>query len=272
VAPDDVAAAGLARELLGYLPAQLGERTPRAPSRPPLAGDPGDCVPREHRRAYDVRSVIERVVDDGELLEVAPGWARNLVCGFARIDGRSVGIVANQPRWLGGVLDAESSQKGARFVSQCDKFGIPLVVLVDTPGYMPGTRQESAGVIRFGATLVHAFAEASVPRVTVVLRKAFGGAYITMNSKDLGADYVFAWPEAEMGVMAAASAVGLIHRRELAAADDPQALRSHLQARYEEDHLQSASAARTGYVDELIQSYETRERLAWALESLAGGR
>ncbi|MEA2144726.1 MAG: hypothetical protein QOG59_313, partial [Solirubrobacteraceae bacterium] len=174
--------------------------------------------------------------------------------------------------WLGGVLDASSSQKGARFVSQCDKFGIPLVVLVDTPGYMPGTRQESAGVIRFGATLVHAFAQATVARITVVLRKAFGGAYITMNSKDLGADYVFAWPEAEIGVMAAASAVGLIHRRELADASDPVALRSHLQARYEEEHLQSATAARTGYVDELIEPRDTRERLAWALESLAGGR
>jgi len=272
VAPDDFAAADLARELLGYLPAQLGDRAPRAVPRSPQPGDPGDCVPDEHRRVYDVRSVIARLVDGGEMLEVSAGWARNLVCAFARIDGRSVGVIANQPRWLGGVLDAESSQKGARFVNQCDKFGIPLVVLVDTPGYMPGSRQESAGVIRFGATLVHAFAQATVPRVTVVLRKAFGGAYITMNSKDLGADYVFAWPQAEIGVMAAASAVGLIHRRELAAAPDPDQLRSHLQARYEEDHLQSETAARTGYVDELIAPAHTRERLAWALESLAGGR
>jgi acetyl-CoA carboxylase carboxyltransferase component len=272
VASDDFAAAGLARELLAYLPAQLGDRAPRAASRPPRAGDPGEQVPREHRRAYDVREVIARLVDGGELFEVSGGWARNLVTGFARIDGRSVGVIANQPRWLGGVLDASSSQKGARFVSQCDKFGIPLVVLVDTPGYMPGTRQESAGVIRFGATLVHAFAQATVARITVVLRKAFGGAYITMNSKDLGADYVFAWPEAEIGVMAAASAVGLIHRRELADAQDPVALRSHLQERYEEEHLQSATAARTGYVDELIEPRDTRERLAWALESLAGGR
>jgi acetyl-CoA carboxylase carboxyltransferase component len=272
VSADDFAAAGLARDLLSYLPAQAGTRAPRAMPEPPHPGDPGECVPSEHRRAYDVRSVIGRIADGGELLEVSAGWARNLVTGFARIDGRSVGVIANQPRWLGGVLDAESSQKGARFVSQCDKFGIPLVVLVDTPGYMPGTRQESAGVIRFGATLVHAFAQATVPRVTVVLRKAFGGAYITMNSKDLGADYVFAWPGAEIGVMAAASAVGLIHRRELAAAEDPDALRSHLQTRYEEEHLQSATAARTGYVDELIEPFETRERLAWALESLAGGR
>jgi acetyl-CoA carboxylase carboxyltransferase component len=272
VAADDFAAAGLARDLLAYLPAQLGERPPRAIPRPPHPGDPGDQVPAEHRRAYDVRAVIARLVDGGDLFEVSGGWARNLVTGFARIDGRSVGVIANQPRWLGGVLDAASSQKGARFVSQCDKFGIPLVVLVDTPGYMPGTRQESAGVIRFGATLVHAFAEATVARITVVLRKAFGGAYITMNSKDLGADYVFAWPNAEIGVMAAASAVGLIHRRELADAQDPVALRSHLQERYEEEHLQSAAAARTGYVDELIEPRHTRERLAWALESLAGGR
>ncbi len=139
---------------------------------------------------------------------MAAGWARNLVTGMARIDGRPVGVIANQPRYLGGVLDAASSEKGARFVKKCNSFGIPLLVLVDTPGFMPGIRQESAGVIRHGATLVHAFAEATVPRVTLIVRKAFGGAFITMNSKDLGADYVFAWPEAEIGVMGAKPAVG----------------------------------------------------------------
>ncbi len=177
---------------------------------------------------YDVRDVLAGIVDDGRLLEVSSAWARNLVCGFARLDGRSVGVIANQPRYLGGVLDAAASEKGARFVSKCDAFGIPLLVLVDTPGYMPGTRQEGAGVIRHGAGLVHAFAQATVPRITLIVRKAFGGAFIAMNSKDLGADYVFAWPGAEIGVMGARPAVGVIHRRELAVAQDPEAERDRL--------------------------------------------
>ena len=174
------------------------------------------------------------------------GWARNLVTALARIDGRSVGVIANQPRYLGGVLDASCSEKGARFVNKCNSFGIPLLVFVDTPGFMPGTRQESAGVIRLGATLVHAFSEATVPRVTVILRKAFGGAFITMNSKDIGADYVFAWPQAEIGVMGAKPAVGIIHRRELAAADDPEAARETLASRYAESHLRPQVAAAAG--------------------------
>jgi acetyl-CoA carboxylase carboxyltransferase component len=217
-----------------------------------------------------VRDVVACLVDGGELLEVAAGWARNIVTGFARIEGRTVGVIANQPRYLGGVLDADSSQKGAQFVSKCNAFGVPLVVLVDTPGYMPGKRQETAGVIRFGATLVHAFAEATVPRVTVILRKAFGGAFITMNSKDLGADYVFAWPQAELGVMGAKPAVGIIHRRDLAAAEDPEATRERLAAKYAETHLRPEVAAREGYIDELIAPADTRSRLAWALASLAG--
>jgi acetyl-CoA carboxylase carboxyltransferase component len=218
---------------------------------------------------YDVREVIRALVDGGELLEVSAGWARNIVTAFARIDGRTVGVIANQPRYLGGVLCAESSQKGARFVSKCNAFGIPLLVLVDTPGYLPGTRQEAAGVIRFGASLVHAFAEATVPRVTVILRKAFGGAFITMNSKDLGADYVFAWPSAQIGVMGAKPAVGIIHRRELAAASDPDAERERLAQRYEQAQLRPQVAAAAGYVDELIAPAETRSRVAWALGSLS---
>ena len=187
---------------------------------------------------------------------------------FARIDGRTVGVVANQPRYLGGIIDADAAQKGARFVSKCDAFGIPLLVLVDTPGYMPGTRQEAAGVIRFGAGFVHAFASAEVPRVTLILRKAFGGAYITMNSKDLGADYVFAWPNAQVGVMAAKSAVGIIHRRELAAADDPDAARERLAGQYAETQLCPRAAAQAGHIDELILPSRTRARLVWAFRSL----
>jgi acetyl-CoA carboxylase carboxyltransferase component len=268
VADSDVEGAQLARDLLGYLPSRAGAAPLSRRARPAPARDPGDFVPAEGRRVYDVRDVIRCLVDGGELLEVAAGWARSIVTGFARIDGRSVGVIANQPRYLGGVLDADSSQKGARFVAKCNAFGIPLMVLVDTPGYMPGLRQESAGVIRFGATLVHAFAEATVPRVTVILRKAFGGAFITMNSKDLGADYVFAWPQAEIGVMGARPAVGIIHRRELADAADAEATRELLVAEYAQKHLGSEVAARDGYVDERIAPEDTRPRLAWALASV----
>ena len=264
VASSDLDAAHLSRELLSFLTCG------RAAPRPAPVGDPGACVPSEARRVYDVRDVVRCLVDDGALLEVAPGWARNIVTGFARIDGRSVGVIANQPKHLAGVLDVDSSQKGARFVHKCDRFGIPLLVLVDTPGYMPGTQQEAAGVIRFGATLVHAFAEATAPRVTVILRKAFGGAFITMNSKDLGADYVFAWPQAEIGVMGAQPAVGIIHRRELAAADDPDSARAELARTYAEAQLRPQVAAKTGYVDELIAPADTRARLEWAFGSLEG--
>jgi methylmalonyl-CoA decarboxylase subunit alpha len=271
VAPTDANAAYLARELLGYLPRHRGAAPPAKPPRKPLGYDPSDPVPADHRRVYDVRDVIRALVDGGELLEVAAGWARNLVTGFARLDGRTVGLVANQPRYLGGIIDADAAQKGARFVSKCNAFGIPMLVLVDTPGYMPGTRQESAGVIRFGAGFVHAFAEAEVPRVTLIVRKAFGGAYITMNSKDLGADYVLAWPSAQIGVMAARSAVGIIHRRELAAADDPDAARDELAAGYAETQLCPRKAAAGGYIDELIAPSETRSRLVWAFRSLEPG-
>jgi acetyl-CoA carboxylase carboxyltransferase component len=270
VAPSDLDAAYLSRELLGYLPSHRDRAAPLMTPREPSGRDPGSIVPAEARRVYDVRDVIAAIVDGGELLEVSAGWARSIVTGMARIDGRTVGVIANQPKHLGGVLDATSAQKGARFVTKCNAFGIPLLVLVDTPGYMPGTQQEAAGVIRFGASLVHAFAEATVPRVTVILRKAFGGAYITMNSKDLGADYVFAWPQAEIGVMAARSAVGIIHRRELAAADDLGATRDRLAAHYERTQLSPAVAAGSGYVDELIAPAHTRARLAWAYRSLEG--
>jgi acetyl-CoA carboxylase carboxyltransferase component len=270
VAQDDLDAARLVRDLLGYLPSHSGATPPRAAREPADGRDPSAPVPDEPRRVYDVRTVIGALVDGGELLEISAGWARNLVTGMARIDGRPVGVIANQPRYLGGVLDAASSEKGARFVNKCNSFGIPLLVLVDTPGFMPGTRQEGAGVIRLGATLVHAFAQATVPRITVILRKAFGGAFITMNSKDLGADYVFAWPGAQIGVMGAKPAVGVIHRRELAAAADPEAERERLAALYAEAQLAPQVAARTGYVDELIAPSDTRARLAWAFGSLAG--
>ena len=270
VEPSALDAALLARDLLGYLPSHRDAPLPFRASRPANGRDPAACVPSQARRVYDVRDVISCLTDDGVLLEVSSGWARNLVTGFARIEGRPVGVIANQPRYLGGGLDAASSQKGARFVSKCNAFGIPLVVLVDTPGFMPGRKQESEGVIRFGASLVHAFAEATVPRITVILRKSFGGAFITMNSKDLGADCVYAWPQAEIGVMGAKPAVGIIHRRELAAAPDPEAARERLVAEYAHAQLRPEVAVQAGYVDELITPMETRSRLAWSLRTLHG--
>jgi len=184
------------------------------------------------------------------------------------MDGKPVGVIANQPRYLGGVLDSESASKGARFVRTCNSFGLPLVVLVDTPGFMPGTKQEQSGVIRHGAKLVHAFAEASVPKVTVVLRKAFGGAFIAMNARDLGADYTFAWPQAQLGVMGAKQAVTIVNRRDIAAADDPGAARDEFAAEYADEHLSAGTAAAEGYIDEVILPSDTRRRLAEALSTL----
>jgi acetyl-CoA carboxylase carboxyltransferase component len=268
IVPTDEDAAVLGRDLLDHLPANSGERPPRWRSAEPPGCDPGDPVPESDRKVYDVRDVIRGIVDGGRLLEYAPRWARNMVCGFARVEGRPVGVVANQPRYLGGVLDADSASKAARFVRTCNAFRLPLVVMVDTPGFMPGTRQEQGGVIRHGAKLVHAFAEASVPKMTVVLRKAFGGAFIAMNARDLGADYTFAWPQATLGVMGAQQAVGIANRREIAAAEDPIALRDELAARYTEEHLSADAAAAEGFVDEVIEPRDTRRHLIEALTTL----
>ncbi len=268
VAADDRGAVDVSRRLLGYLPQHAGGEPPRALPADPERDDPSAEVPASARSVYDVRAVIGGLVDSGSLLEVGPRWARNILTGLARCDGRPVGVIANQPRYLGGVLDAASAQKGARFVATCDSFGLPLIVLVDTPGFMPGLRQEEAGVIRFGATLLRAFAAATVPKLTVVTRKAYGGAFITMNSKDLGADLVFAWPDAELGVMGAGSAAGIIHRRDWQTASDPLARREELASAYSREHLSAAAAARGGFVDEVIEPRRTRERLAWALGTL----
>src|SRR5947209_15066934 len=260
------------RKLLGYLPQNSSERPDRhavyeSPTRR-IAG----IVPTESSRVYDVRHVLDAIADADTVLEIAPRFARSIVCAFARVEGCSVGVVANQPRYVGGVIDADASQKAARFVRTCNSFGVPLVVLVDTPGFMPGRAQETAGIIRHGAQLLHAFAEATVPRITVVLRKAYGGAYITMNSKDLGAHLTFAWPNAELGVMAARQAVEIIHRRDIASAPDPTEAGRELAATYADQHLRATVAAREGVVDEIIDPSDTRARIAWGLESLSGSR
>jgi acetyl-CoA carboxylase carboxyltransferase component len=269
VAEDDVGATELVRDLLAHLPQRAGEAPPHSAPTEPAGADPATVVSASARKVYDVRGVIEALVDGGALLEYSERWARNMVTGFARIDGSPVGVIANQPWHLGGVIDSDASQKAAKFVRTCNSFGLPLVVLVDTPGFLPGTKQEGLGVIRHGAKLLHAFAEAVVPKVTVVLRKAYGGAYITMNSKDLGADLALAWPDAEIGIMAPKQAVGIVHRREIAESGDPEAERDRLAAEYADDHLSAEVAARGGYVDELVEPADTRQRLAGALAALS---
>ncbi len=272
VVADEQHAALQVRELLSYLPSSAGEVVPlTAPDDPELA-DPGSVVPVSGRSVYDVREALRGIVDSGSLLEIWPRWARNVVTTLARVEGRPVAVVANQPHHLGGVLDATASDKAARFITFCNSFGLPLLAIVDTPGFMPGTRQEQAGVIRHGASLVRAFASASVPKLTVVLRKAYGGAYITMNSRDLGADLVLAWPEAELGIMSARAAVGVVHRRELALASDPEAERERLAGAYAEEHLRADSAAAGGFIDEVIEPADTRRRVAAALRTLARSR
>jgi acetyl-CoA carboxylase carboxyltransferase component len=269
-APTEVDGALMARDLLDYLPQHAGVEPQMWPSVAPPEGAVDRAVPAQARKVYDMRKVASALVDGGRLMEVSPRWARNVFCGFARLEGRSVGIVANQPSYLGGVLDTDAAQKAARFVRLCNSFGLPLLVLVDTPGFLPGSRQEKDGVIRHGAKLVHAFAEATVPSVTVIVRKAFGGAFIAMNSKALGADYVFAWPGVELGVMGAEQAVGILHRREIAAAEDPGAHRRRLAGAYSSEHLQVEGASADGFVDEVIAPDSTRQRVASCMESLAG--
>jgi acetyl-CoA carboxylase carboxyltransferase component len=251
----------LVRDLLAHLPARAGGVLPLAPAAEPEPGDPAEPVPTQPRRVYDVRDVARRLLDAGRLLELAPRWAPNLVTALARIDGSPVGLIANQPRRLGGTIDCAAAEKGAWFVSFCDRFGVPLLVLVDTPGFLPGVRQERDGVIRYGAAFLRAFARARVPRVTVTLRQAYGGAYIVMNSRDLGADLSLAWPQARIGVMGAKPAVELLERRAIAAGADAGALADG----YEAEHLGVAVAAGAGFVDEVIAPEETRARLMEAL-------
>jgi acetyl-CoA carboxylase carboxyltransferase component len=268
VAADDDEALALTRLALSYLPGAAWLPTPVVAPIEPEHDDPGAAVPREGRDPYDVRDVLAGIVDAGSLLELQSAWARNLVIGLARIEGQTVGIVANQPAWLAGVLDATASEKGARFVRFCDAFGIPLVVLVDVPGFMPGTSQEHGGVIRRGAKLLHAFTSATVPRISLVLRKAYGGAYIVMNSRSIGADAVLAWPGAELAVLGAEGAADLVFRREIEAHPER---RVELMERYREDAMNVDVAAGRGSVSEIIDPQESRPVIASLLRSLRNG-
>lgn len=272
VTPTDRHAVQLVRQLLSYLPQCAGAQPAMRRSERPARSDPSEHVPSRARERYDVRTVIEGIVDAGSILEVSPKWARNMLTALCRIEGRTVGVIANQPNFLGGLLDVPASEKGARFVHTCNSYGIPMLVLVDTPGFIPGRRQEVRGIIRHGSTLVREFASANVPRLTLVLRKAFGGAYIAMNSKAIGAQFYFAWPDAEMGIMGASQAVGIAHRRELSTAVDPDMARAELARRYSEEHLRSERAAEDGFIDEVVTPADTRVRIASAFEVLSGRR
>jgi acetyl-CoA carboxylase carboxyltransferase component len=255
----------LTREVLGYVPQEIGSPPPRQAAWSLPAGDPNVLVPTDPRAGYDVRPVIERIVDAGSFRELRAGGAQNLVTAFARLEGQPIGVVANQPRFLAGAIDIDASRKGAWFVSLCDRFGLPLAVFVDTPGFLPGTEQERGGVIPAGAAFLAAFAGATVPKTTVVLRKAYGGAYIVMNARDLGADYAYAWPSAEIAVLGAAGAVKILERKRLAADTHPDQLRAELEDSYRERFLSPWPAAQGGFVDEVIEPSTTRERLVRAL-------
>jgi propionyl-CoA carboxylase beta chain len=224
-------------------------------------------IPDAPNRPYDMKRVIEAIVDEGDFLELQPSYARNIVCGFARLGGHAVGVVGNQPGQLAGVLDIASSEKAARFVRTCDAFGVPLVTFVDVPGFLPGTSQEWGGIIRHGAKLLYAYAEATVPKLTVITRKAYGGAYDVMGSKHLRADFNFAWPTAEVAVMGPEGAVNIVFRKELAEADDAAARRDELVADYKARFANPYTAAERGYVDDVIQPRTTRRVLCTALET-----
>jgi propionyl-CoA carboxylase beta chain len=269
-APDEEACLDDARYLLSFLPQNNREQPPwSAPTDPVDREDPelDAIVPDNPNKPYDIKDVIARVVDDGEFLEIQPRFAENIVCGFARLGGHPVGVVGNQPRSLAGVLDIDSSTKAARFVRTCDAFNVPLVTFVDVPGFLPGTAQEWGGIIRHGAKLLYAYAEATVPKLAVITRKAYGGAYDVMSSKHIRADFNFAWPSAEVAVMGPEGAVNIIFRHELEQAEDPDGRRAELIADYRERFANPYTAAERGYVDEVIEPRRTRPMLIDALRT-----
>jgi propionyl-CoA carboxylase beta chain len=271
VASDGAQALEEVRYLLSFLPQNNLEAPPFfAPTDSPdrMDEDLTTVVPDSPNQPYDMVRLVEMVVDDGEFYEVHQHYAKNIVVGFARLDGYTVGVVANDPSVLAGTLDIDASVKGARFVRFCDAFNIPIVSFVDVPGFLPGLDQEHGGIIRHGAKLLYAYCEATVPRITVITRKAYGGAYVVMNSRSVGADIAFAWPTAEIAVMGAQGAVNIIHRRDISEAEDPEARRTELIEEYEEAFSNPYVAAERGLVDEVIEPRETRPRLIRALEML----
>jgi len=276
-ADSDASALALARRLLSYLPLNNLEEAPTAPSAAPpdsAAAELAGVVPEDSNAPYDVHGVIERLVDVGSFLEIQPGWAGNIVVGFARLDGHPVGVVANNPSVLAGTLDIPASSKAARFVRFCDAFNLPLLTFVDVPGFLPGVAQEHGGIIRHGAKLLYAYAEATVSLMTVILRKAYGGAYDVMCSKHLGGDLNFAWPTAEIAVMGADGAVNILFRKEIerVPADEQAAERERRVNEYRAEFLNPYLAAERGYIDDVIDPAETRTRLVQGLRLLATKR
>ncbi|MEL7206943.1 MAG: acyl-CoA carboxylase subunit beta [Actinomycetota bacterium] len=275
VADDEEAVLDDVRYLLSFLPANNLEEPPRfAPTDDPERTTPElrDLIPASPNQPYDMHEVIAAVVDDNDYFEYHASWAQNIVCCFARLDGEPVGIVGNQPQHFAGVLDIESSEKAARFVRTCDAFNIPLVTFVDVPGFLPGVEQEYGGIIRHGAKLLYAYCESTVPRIQVITRKAYGGAYVVMNSKSIGADLAFAWPSGELAVMGPEGAVNIVYRRELAEADDPEARRAELVDDYTEKYSNPYAAAERGYVDDVIDPADTRHKLIEGLRMLRSKR
>jgi propionyl-CoA carboxylase beta chain len=270
IAPDEQSCIDDARYLLSFLPQNNLEPPPYTPPSDPVDREDASLdtiVPDNPHRPYDIKDVIERVVDGGDFLEVQRNFAENIVCGFARLGGYAVGVVGNQPAALAGVLDIDASVKAARFVRTCDAFNLPLVTFVDVPGFLPGTAQEWGGIIRHGAKLLYAYAEATVPKLTVITRKAYGGAYDVMSSKHIRADFNAAWPTAEVAVMGPEGAVNIVFRRELESAADPEARRAELIAEYKERFANPYTAAERGYVDDVIPPRHTRPWLVSALET-----
>jgi propionyl-CoA carboxylase beta chain len=271
VAGDDEECLLLIRRLLGFLPSNNLDDPPRGPTTDdPGRADPAldDVVPDDPTKPYDMHEVVRRIVDAGDFFEVHEAFARNLLVGFARLHGRPVGVLAQQPAMLAGVLDIDASVKGARFVRFCDAFNLPLVTFVDVPGFLPGVAQEHGGIIRHGAKLLYAYCEATVPKLTVITRKAYGGAYDVMSSKHIRGDLNLAWPTAEIAVMGPEGAIDIIFRKELAEAADPQARRRELVTEYRAQFANPYVAASRGYVDDVIAPRETRRRLIAALEVL----
>lgn len=273
--PSETAMLALLRELLSFLPQNNMEDAPRVPTDDPIDRSCDglvEVVPTNANKPYDMKAVIREIADEQHFLEVQADYAMNMVIGFIRLNGASVGVVANQPAVLAGCLDVDSSVKAARFVRFCDAFNIPILTLVDVPGFLPGTAQEYGGIIRHGAKLLYAFAEATVPKVTLITRKAYGGAYDVMSSKHIRSDFNFAWPTAEIAVMGPDGAVNIIHRRTIAEADDPVAKKTELVDAYREHFANPYQAAARGYIDDVIRPETTRARLIDAFSSLENKR
>lgn len=271
--PNDILSMREIQRLISYLPSSNRHRAPMLDLR-----DPADrvdptldyLIPANPKQTYDMNVLIFSILDGAEFMEVQPGFARNIICGFGRLGGQTVGLVANQPAVLAGVLDIDASVKAGRFVRFCDTFNIPLITLVDVPGFMPGPDQEYGGIIRHGAKLLYAFTEATVPRISVIVRKAYGGAYLVMNSKHIHCDVNYAWPTAEIAVMGPKGAAEVIHRKEIQSADDPEAMLNKKMLDYRRTFVNPFLAAQRGYIDDVIFPRDTRHRLIRTLQILEG--